>query len=259
MQTKTIKQVVIKVFIIIVVIFTCLLSLFLYFWKHSIYGCDKTFNANLEYGYHKGLVGVYRYFSNDDFCPKKIKIQGANKGSFEVLSKFYIRDANAVYYSQEVPEEFVVKIEGADPETFQVILDESRFHHYAKDEDSVFYQSRELEGADPDTFQVIGGRYAKDLDRMFFTNWGVATHHALGDQPDGIDCDTFEMLPDDYAKDKNAVYYQLSKIEGADVNTFEVGKRGYAKDSQHFYLNGETIELEDPKLFYVNQYFDENN
>lgn len=101
-------------------------------------------------------------------------------------------------------------IEGADPETFQIIKS-SEFEYY-KDKDFVFFGDKKIEGADPNTFELI-------------------LIHTSGRPPES----------GGYARDKNSVYYLGKKLKDADINTFEVFWDEYqlkGRDKQSVYFRG---------------------
>lgn len=212
-------------------------------------------------------------------------IEGADPGSFEVRDKGFSRDKNNLYYtswfsgntieindvdlnSLEIIDEAVVKdannvfycrqnnrspkgqiIEGADPETFEVLY--SKHSIYAKDKNNVYYKGSSdsntltvLKGANSASFQFLNSNYSKDKNNVYHE----------GEIIENADPDTFVALADSvYAKDNNNVYgFFGSKggvLESADPASFECVSWMYAKDNNNVYFNGEIIDGISPTGF----------
>lgn len=201
-----------------------------------------------------------------------------HKGTFEGMCKAYTTDGEFVYYDgiREVviptvinsapmivngrvassslpsqPKEDLFVIDGADPETFEIIssdyLDSSLVFEknptltYSRDKNHVYREGKLVEGVDPDTLTIIGKGYVKDKNSVF----------CQGKKIEGSDPDSFEFLENGYARDKNFVYlYSLCKpIGGSDGATFEILSDDYAKDSINVYYKKNKLEGADAKTF----------
>lgn len=150
---------------------------------------------------------------NTVYCYNK-KIEGSDPISFKPtdysLPNHYIRDNNGLYYcyvDRPNNEALLVKLEGADPESFEP-LGTSEF--WAKDKNFVYSK--------------------KGIDGIFYK---------IGDF--NIDTDSFEVLEyNQYAKDKNFVYCTnfeggVYKLEGADPGSFKVMSTATAEDKNFKY------------------------
>jgi len=178
-------------------------------------------------------------------------------------------------------------IEGADPETFEVIyFDDSlpasqknNTFSFARDKDYLYWEGKRFKGVDPNTFAILGRGFIKDKDSVYFkweklegshgetfeflwSGFARDKNFVYRNNPeveifDGVDPATFEKIDDVYLKDKNAIYYRQEKIEGSDPATFEflqgyTGKdmgKAYAKDKSGVYYLGKKIEGADPITF----------
>ena len=159
-------------------------------------------------------------------------IDSADAASFEVVDRTcYAKDNNSVYFinaSQRGRSDFV-KIDGADPKTFEFIIG-----MYTKDLSTIYYKGVRIENADPKTFKVVGPRaeYAKDENFVYYKGLQIA----------GADQKSFESIKGAYWKDTSSVYYDGLQIEGADVETFEVNDfETVARDKNTLYKNGKPV------------------
>ncbi len=105
----------------------------------------------LEYNYYKDSKNIYHMPSCDTLHADPKTFQFLNKK--DGASSVYAKDSKNVYYmflQREV-------IEGADPDTFEVLCTKIGPPHYAKDKNSVygmkFGKLIRFEGADPNTFE----------------------------------------------------------------------------------------------------------
>ena len=73
----------------------------------------------------------------------------------------YTKDKTSVYF---LDKKIVV-----DLETFEILEGKpySKFVIFSKDITNVYWQGGIIEGADPETFEVVGGRYAKDKNYVY--------------------------------------------------------------------------------------------
>lgn len=96
------------------------------------------------------------------------------------------------------------------------------YKNFARDNSSVYYKVSKLEGSDPDTFQLISGtgryRYAKDKNNVYVyvsNDWEI--FRVINADPD-----SFEILEFPYSKDKNDAYCVALPLYVDDVSEFEV-------------------------------------
>ena len=186
----------------------------------------------------------------------------------------YYADKARVYYQKSTTEGMHIWVlEGADPNTFQIMNDSLPW--LARDEDQFFDGGYELEGMDPDNMEFIGS-FILDSDQVFYGRSEIddvhresfeifrepdtgelsgysRDHNHLYDQTNTlsaeIDLETVEYLGGGYFKDKNHVYDGDRLVSGADLNSFKALEKGYAKDKKHVFYGDEIIEGADPESF----------
>jgi len=163
----------------------------------------------------------------------------------------YSLDENIVYYISNIPtKDQRKKIEGADPDTFEVMED-----GYSKDKNSVYWIDKPIENSDPNTFIILGNGFEKDKDRVFFRDIVL----------EDADPNTFEIINHEtshrycyyYGKDKNAVWTSSYILFGEnpllerDPSTFELidSECVFSKDKNGVYLLDEKLESIDPEKF----------
>jgi len=226
-----------------------------------------------------GTEGKIWYIKAKD-CSDEVYEYVDTKNIFDRMCRIYTTDGEFVYYngmrrvepfpvidpvfvngkfasssvsSRPTSEPGPFVIEGADPETFEVIssdyLDKSLEPKksptltYSRDKNFLYREGERVLGADPDTLLILGRGYIKDKNSVYYR----------GKKIDGSDGKTFEFLKYGYAHDKNFVYlvWQGKKIEGLNGDTFEIlGSDGkYAKDSKSVYYNKEKIKGADSETF----------
>ncbi len=109
---------------------------------------------------------TWNYVTYDIAVGRRVTPIDVNKDEFKLLEyENFARDNESVYFMAH-------KIEGSDPDTFEVISTKDR-RHYAKDKNSVYIYLRDggdvfkVIGADPDTFEVLEFPYAKDKNDAY--------------------------------------------------------------------------------------------
>ncbi len=105
--------------------------------------------------------GTWNYISYDTGVGRRVTPVDIDKDEFKKLNyKDFARDDKYVYFK-------AYRIEGSDPDTFEVISTGNR-RHYAKDKNFVYIYVRDgwdvykVINADPNTFEVLEFPYAKD-------------------------------------------------------------------------------------------------
>ena len=165
------------------------------------------------------------------------EVVGVDFNSFQVIGgggNYYAKDKKNVYFKG-------IKINNANPKSFELFDYEWSFHNYAKDKDYVFFYSKNfnvLVEADVSSFKFLNAVFTKDKNTVFA--WGV--------EIEGADSSSFEVINNEghknYAKDKNNVYIDYKKIVDADPNSFEllyisegpINRRDvYSKDKNNIY------------------------
>lgn len=119
--------------------------------------------------YKPGYVfenGTWNYISYDAAVGRRVKPIDVKKDEFRKLKyKNFARDNESVYFKD-------YRIEGSDPETFEVISTANR-RCYAKDKNFVYIYVRDgwdvykVINADPETFEVLEFPYAKDKNDAY--------------------------------------------------------------------------------------------
>ncbi len=108
---------------------------------------------------------TWNYVTYDMAVGRWVKPIDVNKDEFKVHeNEKFASDNKNVYFMGN-------KIESADPTTFQIIADEGKMR-YAKDKNSVYIYLEDGEivkviGADPETFEVLEYPYAKDKNDAY--------------------------------------------------------------------------------------------
>lgn len=97
-----------------------------------------------------------------------------------------------------------------------------KYHDFARDNTSVYFKSNKVEGSDPNTFQIISGkgryRYAKDKNNVYIyvrNDWSIF-------KIINADPNSFETLEFPYSKDKDDAYCGNLPLYVDDVSKFEV-------------------------------------
>jgi len=87
-------------------------------------------------------------------------VEGIDKNTFQVINKYHAKDKNNVYYGNSI-------IEEADPDTFNVIID--NYYNYTKDKNHIYLDGKTIIDTDPNTFELINDRgISKDKNSVYF-------------------------------------------------------------------------------------------
>ena len=102
----------------------------------------------------------YRQFfiDNDNVFLFNKKIADVDASSAALVSPNHLKDKSVVYFLDQ-------KIEGADPETFQLVNFDASL---SKDKNAVYFKYKKINGADPNTFQILDRGYVKDSQTVFY-------------------------------------------------------------------------------------------
>lgn len=137
------------------------------------------------------------------------KIKGVDRKSFEVLGIDYAKDKDHVFYKTKI-------ISGADPETFEPVLDgDVKFlgesvMSYAKDNSHVYLAGSKYENIDPQSFEPISMCFIKDKNGVYFQcNKDNNSRRIITTETkkiDNIDTGTFNRIEYIFYMDKNIFY-----------------------------------------------------
>jgi hypothetical protein len=84
--------------------------------------------------------------------------------SFIILSYFYAKDKNHVYYMDKI-------LKNSDAGTFELLEDsypEVLKNYYAKDRQTIVFEDTPIEGADIETFKSLGAGMAQDKNSVYY-------------------------------------------------------------------------------------------
>lgn len=262
---KTIKATILVLSLIIVSIIIINRLEFRYLMEVPL-DCEEVPETNLPYGYHYDSLEIFIYYPSGIYgCSiGKVKMEGADKQSFEVLSFWYSKDRNFVYYVQIDSEASIYKIHEADPKTFEIIDSEyvGWDDVFGKDKNNVFFGRVIIENADPNTFEVLSSHYSKDKNYVYYkySPWDENIRRL-----EGINPATFEILDTSLVKDNNGIYYVSNKgpqkIEGAESDTIDTISRIDLQKGDYIYIFDDNniwvfIEKEN-KIYKLNQHPDQ--
>lgn len=184
--------------------------------------------------------------------------------SFTPLSYEYSKDKNHVYIRSDI-------LEGADPQSFEVVELSEGNTSYAKDKNHIFYRGTilNLPNVDTESVEFLDHLVIKDKKNVYLekdrsvieyeiiTRADSATFQKLGP------CGGAETSGGNYFKDKNNIFViytdgRYKILEEVDASSFEylgsygteMGSGSYAKDKDRIYGScGEILENFDPKTF----------
>ena len=122
-------------------------------------------------------------------------------------------------------------------------------YDFAKDEQYVYFRGEKIEGADPETFEIINKDVSKDNSGVYFKEYRKvgsmsSTRIVNLSESIGVDKDSVEDIQYPFFKDKNNIYYVaqnpsgnnfVKKLEGAEINTFEVLNKNIVKFNNSIY------------------------
>ena len=142
--------------------------------KNVFYRCKKVEDVDLK-SFHvvdRGMQITGADFTRDTFGKDKKgiflgdqKVNDLDVNTFEVVTSIFVKDKNGVYTYSFDENSRIQKIDELDTDTFV-----SLNNIYTTDKDSVYCFGEKLEGADPDTFQVDdanGGLTARDKNYRY--------------------------------------------------------------------------------------------
>lgn len=192
-------------------------------WGNVYYQPKGTFEGDeikleeVDSGSLEILDDIYAKDKNHVYF-RGVIIEGVDLETMEFLGYRFLKDKNHVYYGEKI-------MKDADLKTFQIVAG-----HYAKDKNHV-YMGMALgvvivEGADPETFEILDKNtfiadYSRDKNYAYFRGKKIPESHGP----------SFALLENDYSIDKNHVYhldylpedeykYQVRIVKNANPETF---------------------------------------
>ena len=196
--------------------------------------------------HYRDKNNVYYYYVHNyafDKAEELIKIEGADRDSFEEIDSEFGKDNKNVYYLWK-------KFGNISPEGFDSVdlnLEKNRNGVYFWKEtdelggyeiipinfefDSASFKSLNKQFADS-YFQTKTGEYYKDKNGIYYFDYPNIENLDIKKEKDiqnklvfkieGADISTFKPLGNNYSKDKNKVYCKLKEIKGADAPSFTI-------------------------------------
>ncbi|MCA6376294.1 MAG: DKNYY domain-containing protein [Cytophagales bacterium] len=181
--------------------------------------------------------------------------------------KKYKIDENAVYLTDlnEVGSEYTLRLEDADPKTFQIIETDCNLL-FGKDRSHIFVDRTMLENADPNTFRHIGQYYFADKDSVYFFGWYNELNDCeiIGANPKTMkvhelypwaqddshviyghtitttkDLNELKIIDKNWSRTTNTVFYKGKALDSVDISTFEIISEVKARDKKHTYVDGQ--------------------
>lgn len=109
---------------------------------------------------------------------------------------------------------------------------------FAKDNKSVYYQTRKIPGADPKTFEKFTATWGYNWIET--THYSIDKNHVYYDDRVIKDANprTFSLMKDLQSKDDKYIYYAGWKIQWADYGSYTPLHYSFARDKNHFYFAG---------------------
>lgn len=171
------------------------------------------------------------------------KPEGYDPSTFERINNSFAKDANHVYYCNEILKE-------ADPASFRAFN-----KTYSADARHVWFYDMVIQGADPASFVAPSDASTSYLahDAHDYYKTGAPLHVA--------DMGSFKQVDDSWAVDNKLVYYigdfgyqdtiTNYKVPIGDYHTFCVLNHNYAVDAKQVYFQNKVVAGADPSSFRV--------
>ena len=198
----------------------------------------------------------------------------------KISNQYYLQDDKVIYVLDGNFFQIGGKdIEGADPETFDVI-DQS----YAKDINNIYYNGRPIAGGNPSSVTLVPSGLISELSEDIANSGYLISDGKVfcyGEVIEGADPASFSYLFGSYAMDKDFLYYYIDikisrnatptimpnanagyirhgeqviyhgRIISNDASSFNIINDEYAADASHVYSNGGIVEAMVPDGFTV--------
>ena len=158
------------------------------------------------------------------------EIEGADPETFEVIDQSYAKDINNIYYNGK-------PVASANPNSVTLVTSEfnenSANSGYLISDGKVFCYGEVIEGADPTTFTYLFGSYAMDKDYLYYYIDIKIPRKAT---PTAI-----SNANDRYIRHGEQVLYNGEVISN-ETSVFKIISDEYAVDASHVYSHGEIVE-----------------
>ncbi|MFN8611712.1 MAG: DKNYY domain-containing protein [Vulcanimicrobiota bacterium] len=155
----------------------------------------------------------------------------------------YSVHSGRVTWGQRQPKGYVQEqvVTGAVPAAFEILG-----KNHGRDNNHVFFQTKELKGCDPASAQLLAEKnfYLRDKSQVF-----------AGDLPISDDPDHFELLSRGWSRDSRRVFFLAQPLPQSDPATFEpLPDSPYAgKDASHVYWRSQLLPDTEPQGYQVLQ------
>jgi len=222
---------------------------------------------NLDKGFHL-IEGIPVYLDGNAGAGKILRrLTGVDTTTFMAIEQ--PRDARALY-SVDAKHVYVAelyrvqKLLNADGSSFELLTPNSGA--FSRDSRHVFFFGVALEGADPNSFQVLSYPFGKDSQNAYAGTIPIPTKDVNSWQPlqEGNAEDPWYRSPHNthprapsklyasgWSRDSTGLYYGKKPFPKADNTTFVVLSKYYSKDKNHVYYGERIVDNADPVTFQV--------
>jgi len=192
-------------------------------------------NQHVDVKTFRYVGGVYFADKNYVYAETLFSIlKDADPKTFYILLENYGSTYNSIGADKKNVYVGALKLDGADPKTFQVIA-----YDFFKDKNNIFEYGKMVEGADQNTYTRLDYGYSKDKNHVFYHGKILA----------GLDASFVTITWSKYASDFKFVYDGDKLINDADPETFNCPKLGLCYDKNYVYSNDNRIANSDGHTF----------
>lgn len=195
-----------------------------------------------QFYFQKGSV-IY-VMSGNFFSIGGRPIEGADPETFEVLDNTYTRDKNHVYFLDNKIDNLNPAQVAAVPAFFASNLKPDKYpsSYLLKTPESVYYMDDLIVGASPDTIQALWGLYFRDANNLYYSSAITI--------PINGDISPIDTEQTQYLRMADTIYRE-GHILDASPSTFVLINEKYSKDHQSVYYNGVNLEGVDAPSFNI--------
>ena len=212
---------------------------------HSATAVDRT-KSNQFYFQKDKVVYV---ISGNFFSVGGRDIEGADPETFEVLDNTYARDKNYVYFLDRKIDNLSPIQVAAVPAFIAPNLKPEKYpsSYLLKTPESVYYMDTLIVGATPDTIEALWGLYFRDAHNLYYSS-DIIT-------PINGEISSVDSVQTQYLRMANAMYYKGNKLN-ANPSTFILINDKYSKDHQSVYYDGVNLKgVDAPSFNILSAYF----
>ncbi|NOZ41039.1 MAG: hypothetical protein GXP24_12565 [Planctomycetes bacterium] len=222
---------------------------------------------NLDRGFHL-IEGIPVYLDENAGAGKILRrLTDADATTFMAIEQpkdaraLYAVDAKRVYVAELY---HVQKLLNADGSSFELLTPNSGA--FSRDSQHVFFFGVALEGADPNSFQVLNYPFGKDSQNAYAGTIPIPTKDVNSWEPlqEGSAEDPWyrshrnthprahrKLYASGWSRDSTGLYYGRKPFPRADKATFVVLSKYYSKDKNHVYHGDQIVDNADPMTFQV--------